>query len=98
MTSLLALLIAAGGLPPETAPPGKCVIVQRSTVYRHPATDPYDLKNLYGFNHAPSVVALPDGRLLAAWFSGPFEASVHQVVLAASSSDGGKSWSAQTIL
>ncbi len=56
-------------------------IVCRSTVFTHPSTDPYHVKNLYGFNHAPSVVGLPDGRLLAAWFSGPFEASVHQSVV-----------------
>ena len=98
MTSLLAFLIAAVGLPRDTAPSGKCVIVQRSTVYRHPATDPYDLKNLYGFNHAPSVVALPDGRLLAAWFSGPFEASVHQAILGAYSADGGKTWTPAHVL
>jgi predicted neuraminidase len=68
-------------------------ILHRSTVYIHPATDPYDLKNLYGFNHAASVVTLPDGRLVAAWFSGPFEASVHQVILASYSADQGATWS-----
>jgi predicted neuraminidase len=67
-------------------------ILQQSTVFAHPASDPYDLKNLYGFNHAASVVALPDGRLLAAWFSGPFEASVHQVILASYSSDQAMTW------
>lgn len=73
-------------------------VVARSTVYRHSASDPYDPGNRYGFNHAPSVVTLPDGRLLAAWFSGPFEASVDQVVLAATSSDGGQSWADATVL
>jgi predicted neuraminidase len=70
----------------------KIKILQQSIVFSHPSSDPYDLKNLYGFNHAASVVALPDGRLLAAWFSGPFEASVHQVILASYSSDKGKTW------
>jgi hypothetical protein len=83
--------------PPEVTPmqpaqPSKIKILQRSIVYRHPASDPYDLKNLYGFNHAASVTTLPDGRLLAAWFSGPFEASVHQVILSSYSSDQGKTW------
>lgn len=67
-------------------------ILGQSIVYRHPASDPYDLTNRYGFNHAASVVVLPDGRLLAAWFSGPFEASVHQVILASYSADQGKTW------
>ena len=82
----------------DRAAPRRARLSWRSTVFAHPHADPYDLANRHGFNHAPSVVALADGRLLAAWFSGPFEASVHQVVLAASSSDGGKSWSAPTVL
>lgn len=72
-------------------------VLHKSIVYAHPATDPYDLKNLYGFNHAASVVAFPDGRLMAAWFSGPFEASVHQVILASYSSDQANSWTAPEV-
>jgi predicted neuraminidase len=75
----------------------KIKILQQSTVYSHPASDPYDLKNLYGFNHAASVIALPDGRLLAAWFSGPFEASVHQLILASYSADQGMTWTAAQV-
>lgn len=70
----------------------KIEILEQSIIFSHPASDPYDLKNLFGFNHAASVVALPDGRLLTAWFSGPFEASVHQVILSSYSSDQGKTW------
>jgi predicted neuraminidase len=73
-------------------------IVARSIIFKAPSKDPYELKNLHGFNHATSVVTLPDGRLLAAWFSGPFEASVHQVILASYSSDKGKTWSAAKVL
>jgi len=73
-------------------------VLVRSNVFAHPAADPYDLRNLYGFNHAPSVVSLPDGRLMAAWFSGPFEASVHQVILASFSSDGGINWTPAKVL
>ena len=51
-----------------------------------------------GFNHAPSVATLPDGRLLCAWFSGPHEASVHQVILAAFSSDQGRTWGKAFVL
>lgn len=56
------------------------VIVSSGEVFNYPNADPYDRNNDYGFNHAPSVTRLSDGRLLAAWFSGPFEASVHQVI------------------
>lgn len=66
--------------------------VQVSTVFAYGKSDPYDRSNLYGFNHAPSIVLLPDGRLLSAWFSGPFEASVHQLILGATSADGGRTW------
>ncbi|HAF22657.1 MAG TPA: hypothetical protein DCK93_07035 [Blastocatellia bacterium] len=75
----------------------KIKILQQSIVFSHPSSDPYDLKNLYGFNHAASVVALPDGRLLAAWFSGPFEASVHQLILASYSADQGMTWTAAQV-
>lgn len=70
----------------------------QSIVFEYDRSDPYDLKNLYGFNHAPSVTLMADGRLLVAWFSGPYEASVHQVILGTYSSDGGKSWSEAEVL
>lgn len=69
-----------------------------STVFSYPKSDPYDLSNLYGFNHAPNVTLLPDGRLLAAWFSGPYEASVHQLILGAYSEDGGRTWGEAQLL
>ncbi len=67
--------------------------MEYSTVFAYPKRDPYDRSNLYGFNHAPNVCTLPDGRLLASWFSGPYEGSIHQVILGSTSSDGGKTWS-----
>ena len=73
-------------------------VVSRSTVFEHPNSDPYDRANRFGFNHAPSVTTLADGRLLCAWFSGPFEASVDQVILASYSSDGGRTWSDAEVL
>lgn len=69
-----------------------------STVFHYPKDDPYDRSNLYGFNHAPSITRLSDGRLLAAWFSGPFEASVHQVILGSESADDGATWSDAEVL
>ena len=73
-------------------------VLSESLVFAHPSSDPYARDNFYGFNHAPSVVLLPDGRVLAAWFSGPFEASVDQVILGSYSVDGGKTWSKTQVL
>ena len=73
-------------------------VLSRSTVFEYPNTDPYDRGNRYGFSHAPSVTRLSDGRLMAAWFSGPFEASVHQVILASFSTDEGRTWSQAEVM
>ena len=73
-------------------------VIARSVVYKHPSTDPYARDNFHGFNHAPSIVSLPDGRLLAAWFSGPFEASVDQDIFAAISADDGRTWGKAFVL
>lgn len=72
--------------------------IEVSTVFEYAKSDPYDRTNLYGFNHAPNVTLLPDGSLIAAWFSGAHEGDVHQLILQAKSSDGGKSWSQATPL
>jgi predicted neuraminidase len=72
--------------------------VTHSVVYQHASSDPYARDNFYGFNHAPSVVLLPDGRLLATWFSGPFEASVDQLILGAYSADAGQTWSKAVVM
>lgn len=73
-------------------------VLDHSAVFFHPSSDPYARDNYRGFNHAPSVVLLPDGRLLTAWFSGPFEASVDQAILGSYSTDGGKSWERPVVL
>jgi len=73
-------------------------VLSYSTVFAYPETDPYNPFNRYGFNHAPSVVTLPDGRLLCVWFSGPYEAAVSQVILGAVSNDGGYSWEKAQVL
>src|SRR5438445_7140419 len=44
------------------------------------------------FNHAPTDVEMPDSRLLAVWFSGPFEISNDNVINGAFSTDSGKTW------
>jgi len=67
-------------------------LMSRSTVYAYPNRDPYSLENRFGFNHAANIGVLPGGRLMSCWFSGPFEASVHQAVLCSYSSDQGVTW------
>jgi hypothetical protein len=89
---------AIGGSPARKAVSGPPKILSRATVFTHPSSDPYARDNYYGFNHAASVTTLSDGRLLSAWFSGPFEASVDQVILGSYSSDGGRTWSAARVL
>ncbi len=64
----------------------------RAMVFEHPSGDPYDGNNKFGFNHAANIALLPDGRLMACWFSGPFEASVHQSVICNHSSNQGANW------
>ena len=99
--ALLASLLMAGTAPSALAQQKKQTpghVLSYATVFSHPSSDPYARDNFRGFNHAPSVVLLPDGRLLAAWFSGPFEASVDQVILGSYSDDGGKSWGKPIVL
>jgi len=73
-------------------------IESKSTVFDYGNADPFDRGNLYGFNHAASVAQMPNGDVLAAWFSGPFEGSVHQVIYGARSTDGGKTWGQGRVL
>ncbi len=91
---LLAAALSGTAARGQDGPPGPAAIVESETVvFDYGKSDPYDLTNLHGFNHAASVAALPDGRLMAMWFSGPYEASVHQSIMAADSDDGGRTWS-----
>jgi Neuraminidase (sialidase) len=90
--------MVAAVAPPPISPRPAPRPISKVEVFRSPVVDPYDLKNVYGFNHAPSVTKLSDGRFLAAWFSGPFEASVHQLILSATSDDGGTTWSPTKVL
>ncbi len=93
-SSLLLLSLVSIALAGGTKP----VLVETGSVFDYPKTDPYDLTNLYGFNHAPSITRLADGRLLSAWFSGPYEGSVHQLIFGCYSSDDGRAWDAGAVL
>jgi len=70
-----------------------CETVARGIVYRHPHSDPYARDADTNFNHAPSVVLMPDGRVLAMWFSAPWEGHHWQVLMQSCSDDGGTTWS-----
>jgi predicted neuraminidase len=70
----------------------------RAIVFDYGNYDPYDRANLYGFNHAPSVTRIGGKRVQAAWFSGPYEGSIHQVILGAASDDNGQTWGEANVL
>ncbi len=86
----VASIAIAGGTKP--------VLIETGSVFDYPNADPYDLKNLYGFNHAPSITRLADGRLLSAWFTGPYEGSVHQLIFGCYGSADGRKWYDGTVL
>src|SRR5690606_845633 len=90
--ALTVFVAAAASAPLGLAPASAQTAEPAVTVFRDARTDPYDLTNLYGFNHAPSVTRLEGERVMVVWFSGPYEASVHQSVIGAISEDGGRSW------
>lgn len=81
-----------GAAAPTVAgtPPG--AVESKAVVFADSHTDPYDRENRYGLSHAASVTSLGGDRVMAVWFAGPFEGSVHQVLLGAISEDGGKTW------
>jgi predicted neuraminidase len=73
-------------------------ITDRAVVFRHTGTDPEDPSNTSGYNFGPSVAALPDGRVMAAWFASPSEGAVSQRIMQAFSADGGRTWGEPTVL
>jgi predicted neuraminidase len=91
--ALLALVF------PVTVPADSPIsITDRAVVFQHTGTDPEDPTNPSGYNFGPSLAALPDGRVMAAWFSSPSEGAVSQRLMRAFSSDGGRTWGAPKIL
>ena len=48
-------------------------ITDRTFVFTHTSTDPKDPANTSGYNLGPSIAVLPDGRVMAVWFSSPSE-------------------------
>jgi sialidase-1 len=89
------VVLLAGGASWAQAP---VEILQQSMVYQHPPAEPDGKTNVQGFNHGPSIILLPDGRLMVAWFSAPFEGADSQKILHAFSSDAGRTWTPATVL
>jgi hypothetical protein len=90
---ITALLIA-----PLHAETPHIQITDRTVVFTHTSTDPKDPANTSGYNLGPSITVLPDGRLMAAWFSSPSEGAESQRIVQAFSLDQGRTWGAATVL
>ena len=88
---VLAPLAALHAEPPYA-------ITDRTVIFTHTSTDPNDPANTSGYNLGPSIALLPDGRLMAVWFSSPSEGADSQRIVQAFSSDQGRSWGEATVL
>jgi len=93
LTLLLAPLAALHAA--ETSP---IQITDREVIFKHSSVDPKDPANTSGFNQGPSIAVLPDGRVMAAWFSSPSEGAESQRIMQAFSSNQGRTWSEATVL
>ena len=73
-------------------------ITDRTLIFKHTHSDAKAPDNTSGFNLGPSLALLPDGRLMAAWFSSPSEGAESQRIVQAFSSDQGRTWGEATVL
>ena len=73
-------------------------VTDRALVFTHTGTDAKDPANTSGYNLGPSIALLPDGRLMAVWFSSPSEGARSQRIMQAFSSDQGRTWGAASVL
>jgi predicted neuraminidase len=98
MKHALILLSAAwlASLHAQEAP--AIQITDRTVIFKHTSTDPKDPANTSGFNLGPSIAVLPDGRVMAVWFSSPSEGATSQRIVQAFSSDQGRTWGSATVL
>ncbi len=98
MKPALILLSAAwlASLHAQEAP--AIQITDHTVVFTHTSTDPKDPANTSGFNLGPCIAVLPDGRVMAVWFSSPSEGATSQRIMQAFSSDQGRTWGAATVL
>ncbi len=73
-------------------------ITDRTVVFTHTSTDAKDPANTSGYNLGPSIALLPDGRLMAVWFSSPSEGAASQRIVQAFSEDQGRTWGSASVL
>lgn len=73
-------------------------IIDRQVIFKHTHTDAKAADNASGHNLGPSVAVLPDGRVMAVWFSAPSEGAASQRIMQAFSSDQGRTWGAASVL
>ena len=73
-------------------------IIDRRVIFEHTHTDAKAADNTSGFNLGPSVAVLPDGRVMAVWFSAPSEGAASQRIMQAFSSDQGRTWGTASVL
>ena len=73
-------------------------ITDRTIIFQHTSTDPKEPTNTSGYNLGPSITVLPDGRLMAVWFSSPSEGAESQRIVQAFSLDQGRTWGEATVL
>jgi predicted neuraminidase len=94
----LAALLLAPLAALRATEPSRIQIVDRTVIFKHTSTDPKDPANTSGFNLGPSIALLPDGRLIAAWFSSPSEGAESQRIVQAFSADQGRTWGEATVV
>lgn len=96
--STFTVLLLAPLIPAHADEAAAAEISDRTVIFKHTSTNPKDPANASGFNLGPSIALLPDGRLMAAWFSSPSEGAETQRIVQAFSSDQGRTWGAATVL
>ena len=95
---LITALLLAPPAALHAAEASPIEITDRAVIFKHTSTDPKDPANTSGFNFGPSVAVLPDGRVMAAWFSSPSEGAESQRIMQAFSADQGRTWGEATLL
>ena len=101
MKPTLTLLIVLLLTPPAALHAEESSSIQisdRAVIFKHTSTNPKDPANTSGFNQGPSIAVLPDGRVMAVWFSSPSEGATSQRIMQAFSSDHGRTWGKATVL
>ena len=97
LTLLTALLLAPLAAL-RAAEASQIQISDRAVIFKHTSTDPKDPANTSGYNLGASITVLPDGRVMAVWFSSPSEGAESQRIMQAFSADQGRTWGEAAVL